>query len=199
MYYTKLSSDLVKAFWKHMSNLYGTRITNKSDSNFMKLISQFLDIMKIQDKAMFMNNYATTIGKTIYLPFEIGEVSGKWDLPKQMSICPHEHQHVQQYLRHGFAYNFKYLTNSSDRARYEAEAYSTNIDMHYWYTGKLLNAHDLANKLFNYGCNLADVEMAEKLLKSYSFVTAYGGLTTEASVRAIRWMNDNASPLRFVK
>lgn len=195
--YTELTSELVKDFWKHMSNVYGSKIVTKKDSNFMKAVGSFLGLMKIQDKEKFMNRYTTTIGKTIYVNFDIGGTTDKKVLAEQNSICVHEHQHVIQYKKDGFKFMFDYLFKHEQRAKLEAEAYSTNLEMYYWYTGKILDIKKLAVKLLNYDCDAIDVSVMEVILRANALTIQHGGIISEASKEAINWLNTFAKDVRM--
>ena len=50
----------------------------------------------------FLGSFTTTIGKRIYTPFDIGVPDERYDLWGQISVCVHEHQHVEQLLRDGW-------------------------------------------------------------------------------------------------
>ena len=194
--YTELTPQMVKDFYNYMSGLYGTKIVSKKDSNFMKVVGAFLGLMKIQDKETFMSKYTTTIGKTIYVSFDIGGTTDKNVLESQFSTCVHEHQHVVQYNRSGFDFMLEYLFQHDQRAKYEAEAYSTNIEIYHWYTNKLLDTKDLANKLLDYGCDANDVLVAKKIMDANVKVIQYGGIIHESSKEAIAWLNKNAGSLK---
>jgi hypothetical protein len=196
MTYTELTPQMTKDFWDYMSDLYGTKILSKKDSSFMKVVGSFLSLMKIQDKEKFMSKYTTTIGKTIYVSFDIGGTTDKNVLASQISTCVHEHQHVVQYNRGGFDFTLEYVFQHDQRAKLEAEAYSTNIEIYHWYTGKLLDTKVLATKLLDYGCDANDVLVAEKIMNANVKIIKYGGIIHEASKEAIAWLNKNAGTLK---
>jgi hypothetical protein len=181
MTYTELTPQMTKDFWDYMSDLYGTKILSKKDSS----VGSFLSLMKIQDKEKFMSKYTTTIGKTIYVSFDIGGTTDKNVLASQISTCVHEHQHVVQYNRGGFDFTLEYVFQHDQRAKLEAEAYSTNIEIYHWYTGKL-----------DYGCDANDVLVAEKIMNANVKIIKYGGIIHEASKEAIAWLNKNAGTLK---
>ena len=196
MIYNKLSPELVKDFWNYMSDLYDTTTVTKADSAFMKTVGWALNLMKIQDKTTFMNKYTTTIGKTIYVCFKVGDPVSK-DLASQISICTHEHQHVVQYRKGGFDFKMEYLLQHDQRAKYEAQAYTTNMEIYYWYTGKILNSDSLANKLSAYGCDSKDIMVAKTILDTNARIIKRGGIIYEASQKAIDWLNDHTEGVKF--
>src|SRR5574342_872634 len=95
-----ITSEEVKKLWKYIQSIYKTKVINKSNSIEMKLVARVLDILNIANKNKFLNNSATTIRKSIYLPFSIGETNSiHKSLWHQIEICAHEHEHVLQYNR----------------------------------------------------------------------------------------------------
>ena len=193
------TQQLVKDFWNHMMQRYGTRALIKHGSWAMRAIAQLLSMGGILDARSFMNNYTTVIGKTIYTPFEIGSASVESDLWRQIVTAVHEHQHVVQQNRDGQRkFMFRYLTNSSSRARYEAEAYRCNMEMHFWRFGEVPSAHDLAWRLKDYGCAVSDIDMAEELLEASAVKISQGHITNQATFEAIAWLVKRAPNLAFL-
>jgi len=91
--------ELVQGLWDHMEDHCGTRRARKTAVE-MQLVGGFLDAIGILDAEDFLSRYTTTIGRTIYTPWEVGV----GDLASQMLICVHEHQHVHQYLKGGVTF-----------------------------------------------------------------------------------------------
>ena len=197
MIYTELNSQMVKAFWQHMMDTYGSKVVTKSDSTFMSSVGWSLGAMGIVDKNKFMTRYSTTIGKTIYPYYEIGNTEDKALLANQISNCVHEHDHVIQYLKNPSGYNFNYVFKHDRRARYEAEAYTCNIELYHWYADIILDPAIIAHKLYDYGCNSSDVEMAEAILKGNANIVKYGGIITDAGKEAINWLNTYAKNVKL--
>jgi hypothetical protein len=63
---------MVTGLWDHMTDHYGSRVAKK-DAPEMQLVGTALEKMGILDAEDFLKRYATTLGRTIYLPFEIGD------------------------------------------------------------------------------------------------------------------------------
>ena len=98
----------------------------------------FLSRINVLDKDEFLRRYTTTIGKRIYTPFDVGVPDERYDLWRQISVCVHEHQHVEQLLRDGWLkFAGRYLVSSAARAAYEAEAFRCNMELHYWRYGEI--------------------------------------------------------------
>ena len=185
----KITNKQVQVFWKYMAKKYNFKIVTKQDSDEMKLVGWFLDQIGVQKKKEFLNTYTTTIilggWRCVYVPFEIG-VGGRDDLIRQIAVCVHECQHVVQADRET-AQPIKYLSSDASRAFYEADAYRANMEIVWFFTGKLLSPAILANQLKGYSIGKADRRIVEKHLIIASKVVKRGGVITGPSKVAIRW------------
>lgn len=192
-----LTPDIVKAFWEHMQSTYDSTVKDKRTALEMKLASVFLDALGITDREAFMNNYATTIGRTIYIPFTIG--GSEWPLLNQTLVCAHEHLHVVQYDDEGEIMQSKYLANTADRAHYEIQAYRTNLELRWWLEGDMGDIGRIANNLKkNYGCNDNDVKVALKSLQLMARSVADGQVETVTGQEAIAWFERVYPEAKFV-
>ena len=191
--------QLVRDFWDHMNDLYGSRVARKEDAIEMRLAALVLSRMGILEREAFLRRFTTVIGKTIYTPFEVGVESEAYPLWGQLTVCVHEHQHIEQLLREGrIPFSVKYLASSAARAAYEAEAQRCDLEMHFWRYGTIRNPRPMAEKLSHYGCSAEDVAMAEKMLRQSIDVIERGGLTNRASQKAIAWLDQHATQLKVV-
>lgn len=170
----------------HMADVYGTRYVPKRASWVMRLAATGLAWLGIQDRATFLQRYATTLGRTIYLPFTPGETLVP-TLADQVATCVHEHVHVYQRVTDGWRYLWRYATNTEDRAHYEAEAYGRNLKLAYWYDGRILDPAVLADKLAQYGCSPADIDMARTILDATAWQVVLGKVAHPVSRTAILW------------
>jgi hypothetical protein len=186
----ELIKDIVINFYNYMEKIYGSKTIYKKDSLLMKSAGTMLDLFGILDKKKFMPKYATTILKNIYVPFVVGQANDKWDLKQQVSCCVHEHMHVEQYQKENLKFLFNYTFNSRKRAIYEIQAYSTNLEMYFYDTGKILDSTYIANKLSSYGCNKKDIEIAKSILDRKIRIIKFGGVLSRPSILAIDWLND---------
>jgi hypothetical protein len=192
-----MTPEKVRNFWGFMMDRFGAEYTSKASSIQMRAISYFLHGFGILDAKNFMEQYATTIAHTVYLPFEVGdEYPPLWN---QVCLCVHECTHVFQYNRMGaFDYTRTYLNTAAGRTKLEAEAYSTRIEMEFWRTGKLVDPKALARLLDAYAVSLLDAAVAEKTYKTISAMVSRGFTVNATSRAAINWLNDNASEVRGV-
>jgi hypothetical protein len=189
--------EQVRGFWTHMLSAHGARRFRKSSSVDMRLIATALRLMGIQDREKFLSNYATTLGRRIYIPFEPGVEAGPWSLWAQIVICTHECEHVLQYKKGGvFGYYWPYLTNRARRAMFETKAYRTNLELSHWRWGRTPAAHVLANQMRGYGLSDVDVRVSETALEMSVLSVEQGAVVNRSSRTAIAWLKENAPELR---
>ena len=137
-----------KIFADKMFERFGLTAKDKSDVPFMRVVARFLDTIGVMDKQTFLDNYTTTIGSRVYLNFEPGSDVLKPE--SQIALVAHECQHKHQMdTGHGM-YSVKYLLFPKCRARFEADALSTTMEVYYACTQKHLDPHKLATSLKSY-------------------------------------------------
>lgn len=192
-----VTPDVVVGLWDHLRAHYGTTVVTKADAGQMKQLATLLDALGVLDRDRFLKEYATTIGRTIYLPFTPGEATATWDLWAQLTVAVHEHQHVVQHVRDGLRFEVEYVIDSSTRARHEAEAYLTALELHHWRHGQVPPARRFAEKLASYACTEADILWAAKYLTLAAATIGQGGLVTEAGAVALDWLDAHAPELAF--
>lgn len=182
----KLTPELVKKFYKHFTKNYGMKIVDKDNAAEMEMVGWFLDLMGIQDKDDFLNNYTTTIGNRIYISFEVG--SKEIPLDRQIETLVHELHHKRQMNRDNL-FMIKYALDKDYRALKEARAYTTNLEMRYWYCGKIYNTDKLALVLRGYDLDGEHIRVVKKHLRIHGKVAKQGGIENKISQQAIRWLN----------
>jgi hypothetical protein len=187
-----LTSKIVTSLWGSMEKKFGSSTLQKDDSLLMSAVADILSVSGIpglQEKEKFLHGFVTTIGKRIYITFEVGNESTGWDLWSQIKVCVHEHQHVIQGGRDGWiTFCRRYMMSPTYRASYEAEAYGCDMEMEYWRTGNILDSAELANKLVAYGCGEEDVEMARRILDIRADMLKCGGIENMSSIAAIEFL-----------
>lgn len=185
----EVTSKLVVDLWGYLGAKYDSKVVDKASAVEMKAVAKFLALAHIQDEAVFMRRFTTTVGRRIYIPFELGVENDYHDLWSQLATGVHEHQHIEQGDRDGWPiFTYKYLGSSSFRAGYEAEAYGCNLEMTYWQTGELPDIQQIVEGLRSYGCNDGDVEMAKQMLTVRAAVVTLGAVENRASRLAIEWL-----------
>jgi len=182
----QVTPELVKEFWKDALKKFDAKSVDKDDSTFMKSIASFLDAIKILDKEDFMDRFTTTIFKTIYRPFKIGDTSN-YSLWGQITVLVHELTHVLQFEANEIEFTVGYITNESSRAAYEADAYSADMEMHYWMYGEIYNIKDRAANLKYYGLEQDEIDFAASVMESNSLTI----LNSDAAVNDVAaWTMD---------
>ena len=145
----------------------------------------FLDKLGVMNLRCFMENYTTTLGDRIYVPFEIG--GDEKSLVTQLAICTHEHQHVCQWRKDKTGFIIRYLADRAQRALYEAEAMLSSLETYAMF-GETRDARKLADKLKHYNCNKDDREVAYKAIALGLQSMKAGGVTTKAGRIGVRWL-----------
>ena len=194
--FVDIQPEEVWAFWRFMQDHYRTTVVNKRDALEMQLVAQALDALGIQSRDRFLRNFTTTLGRRIYTPFEIGSPRGGWDLWSQVVICVHEHQHVVQHDREGLSFEVSYLADRAARARWEADAYRSNLELHFWRYGTTPSARRIAEVLGDYGCRPEDVDVAAKSLALSAGSIRKGAVINEATHVALGWLDEHVPRLR---
>ena len=186
--------ETVRGLWAFMQDRYRTTVHAKADALEMVAVGFALERMGVLSAEEFLKRYATTLGRRIYVPFAIGEGADLWG---QMALCAHEHQHVEQLDREGLSFVWNYLSRPAKRALYEADAYVTTLEMHFWRTGELLSADDLSAQLRAYAVGETDIAVARQALAMASVTVRAGGIVTGAARVALGWLEANAPELRY--
>lgn len=195
----EIQPDEVVAFWRHMQERFGTVTVNKADALEMQVVAGVLNALGVLDKEHFLRNFTTTIGRKIYAPFEVGSPDAGWDFWSQVVVCVHEHQHVVQHDREGLSFELSYVADRAARARFEAEAYRSNLEMHFWRYGTTRSARGLAELLHDYGCRVEDVEVAAQSLALANVSVRQGAVLNEATRAALDWLDAHAGRLRAAR
>ena len=190
-------AEIVRAFYRFMKANYATSLIDKRNAGEMQLVGGLLGQLGIVDKNAFLQKYATTIGHRLYVPFDPGVPTNDWDLWGQITVCVHEHQHVVQYDALGpIRFAWQYITSSAARARFEAEAYRCQLEMHWWRTRTILPPHELAALLRNYGVKEVDVGVAETAHSVSAESVRQGAIINPTSRVAIGWLETYAPYLK---
>ncbi len=187
----------VTGLWAYMTAHYGSAVINKSSSTEMELVSTVLDKLGIVDQQSFLVNYTTTIGKSIYVPFEPGVDLNGWDLWSQIIVCAHEHQHIEQEQEYGLAtFDARYIASPSTRADYEAEAYRSTFELSFWHSGTMPDPGEVAQLLSGYGVSPTDITVVATTLREAAEAVERGAILNKATSVALQWLNAHAAHLR---
>jgi len=200
---TEPTADIVRGLYAHLAETYGARVVPKAGSSLMSAAGWGLGALRtigfrVPDPAAFASRYVTTIGSTVYVPYEVGVESGPWTRWVQIETIAHECEHVAQRRRMGASYEVAYLTSTRERAHLEADAYRCNLELHHWRHGRVPAGLPgvLAASLRDYGCSDADVAVTERHLRASAVSVRQGAVVSEAAYHALRWLDAHAPHLR---
>jgi hypothetical protein len=192
------TAEMVRDLWKHMNETFRAKTFEKASAAEMRVIGWALDLMGIRDQGRFLKHSATTVGRRVYVPFELGEAVGGWTLWEQIKTCVHEHQHIAQNDREGpVRFAWRYLRDKADRAVFEAEARTAEMELDLWRNGALPPESTWVKGLEAYELGTSQVALAKSLIAARAETIKRGGVLNEASRVALAWLNANAPALRF--
>lgn len=187
----QITPELVKEFWKDALVKFDAKSVDKDDSTFMKSIGTFLDAIKVLDKEDFMERFTTTIFKTIYRPFKIGDTAN-YSLWGQITVLVHELVHVLQFEDDEVGFTVGYIANESSRAAYEADAYSADMEMHWWMYGEIYDIKRRASALKHYGLEQDEIDFAASVIESNSLtVQNSDAAVNEVAAWAMTWLEEH--------
>jgi hypothetical protein len=189
-----LTPELVKSYWEYMTRKHRTEVRYKTDAEEMKSLADLLSVMGVLDPTDFMTRFATTIGRTIYLPFQIGDASS-FSLWSQIEIGAHEHQHVVQLDSDPNFFSTNYVLDPTKRAHYEAEAYRVSMTMNFWATGCAPQPDMYVESLKHYGIDEKGIDFAREYLRLSRPTILTHGIPDQAAKDTIGWFQTNAPTL----
>jgi hypothetical protein len=192
--------EVVHGLWMSLAVRYRTQLIPKKVAMEMVLLDKIASRFGFADGASFLESYATTLGRRIYVPFGIGIPDPEWPLWSQIGTALHEHQHVVQMVRAGGlpAYARDYLLSSAKRASLEADAYACNLFVTYQRYGEVPDtAIDWVIRSLEdaYYVTTKDLSVVRAMLKSYAAAIESGGVPNEVCKIATIWMQKNAPHL----
>ena len=182
-----LDSAMIQKMWQELAQAHHARLLLKSRSLLMRFAGAFLAAFRIQKPGEFIQHYATTIGRRIYLPFEPGDAKA-CPLWHQVVLCAHELRHVEQFQREGLIrFAAKYLLFPSARARYEADALQCNVELFWIRTGQLPDLQKLADSLTGYALTQKAKALVFSLLQQSARRILEGRFQEFASSSTLAW------------
>lgn len=175
-----LTPTEVIGLWAELESKFRLRLIDKQDSEEMVFLGDVLEQLGVMDQQQFLDGYATTIGRSVYLPFELGNSDSRSLISQARTIC-HEAQHGHQHSTKGRSrWAIKYVADPAFRGAEEAEAMTTSCEVHFLLTGKVLDPRLQAEKLANYALGEDDIDTVAKRLNSAFKTVKAGGITTPA-------------------
>jgi hypothetical protein len=184
-----ITPELVVGAWEHLEDHFGSRRLRKTAPE-MAMVAQLLEQMGILDAEDFLARYTTTLGRSIYTPWEVGE--GR-NLLGQLMVGCHEHQHVHQFISDPINHTWRYGTDSALRAAYEADAFRCNQEIMWWGRGRVPDPEATASNLEDYGCSKTDIVVTTKALRSSAITAKAGGIVSAAGKVLIPWLEEHTA------
>ena len=171
-----------------MSAKFMTRIVKRGDSLEFEIIRAAIKKLGF-DVEDYIGKYSFTIGPLIYLADRHTE-----DPAKMIEIVVHEVQHVVQFQKHGLGFAYLYITEPEARAKYEAQAYSAQCEVHHAITGEVLDLKSLVFPMEQpaYRLSAEHIKLAHDVMEVRATQAKAGVYTGESSRFAIDWLKHNA-------
>ena len=150
-----MSAEPTEAEWeaykKFLCEHFKVRVVDKDDAWEMQMVGWFLQLIKVQDKQFFLDNYATTIGNSIWIP-------KKWPLIEKVLVLPHEIMHSLQFRNGGFVPTALRYATQKGRAELEGDCYIGSMEMHYQLFGWARPPAEMAAPLVHYAMDQQHVD-----------------------------------------
>lgn len=186
-----ITPEIVIGAWEHLEDHFGSRRARKTAPE-MAMAAQMLEQMGILEAEDFLNRFTTTIARTIYTPFEVGDPATH-SLRSQLLIGAHEHHHVWQFLQDPVQFTWQYISDSAGRAAYEADAFRCNQEISFWLDGTVPDPEATAENLRYYACSDTDVKVTTVALRSSAVTARSGGVVNESSRVMIDWLEEHVT------
>ena len=186
-----LNYESLPGLKKYLCGLYGTTIRYKPTASEMRLLARFLDALGIADAGVWLRQYSTTLGRTIYLCRRLSDTRIR--ARDHAATLAHEHAHVWIMDEMGgeAKYNAAYL-DGSRRAIIEARCYLAGAEV-YWNAmaavgHQALPPLDLGDVLADgYRCKAKDIKPAVRLYEQGCRLIQRGGIGTRPGQDVARY------------
>lgn len=188
-YITK-SERNVKSIWAHYQGRLGSKVFPKRSRVLMRIAARVVARRTETTEEEFLGDFVTTIGRRIYVPFELGVEKPGWLFRDQMLLAVHEHQHVVQWLKEPVRFLTKYARDTRKRALFEAEAFRSEFEACNAFGWSPPNLEQRLGTLAGYGVTAADVGAARSYLALHVSEQGHPGPRadwTKAGTLALRW------------
>lgn len=192
-----IPADAVRAFYAHMSDRFGASVQPKGTSGVMQAAAAGLALLGIQSREQFMSDYVTTMGRTVFVPYEVGSV-GAWSPWQQIATMAHECQHIVQSDATGLVKHALDYATPAGRTRLECEAYTTSMELHHWHYGSIEGwwMNETARGMRHYGVGEIDQAVMRRHLMAAAPIVRRGGFVTTAATVAIEWLDTHLPEAR---
>ena len=188
-----IPAETVRAFAAHMAEEYGARIVLRGSD----LVGAAVDT-GLRAIGLDPSRYATTVGRTIYVPEPIGADHATWNRWGQIVTITHECQHIHQHDTTGLVAHALRYARAAGRTMLEADAYATEMELARWRYGTVEQwwIDWRPRALGAYLVSEADIATMRRVLLSRAPTVRRGGVVTHAGRTAIGWLDEHAPELR---
>jgi hypothetical protein len=183
----EITQELVVDCWDFMNGRFGARVADKESADDMIMVADFLHKFGVLDRDRFMLQYTTTVQNVIYTPFVVGDAS-TMPLLNQLHLCVHEHQHVHQWNEGGGDFIIEYAADPDKRAKHEAEALRSNMELDYW-LGRTRPVYTRVSHLKDYALHDDHIATVLMMLKMATRTVNRGGIETDSGKVLIAYLN----------
>lgn len=142
-----------------------------------------------------LNHYASTIGRRIYLPFEIGTPVDGFDLWGQSVAVAHASQRVVQHAHLGSLRAARARLDRGWRSELAREALRTVLELHFWRTAEIPSPLELAMAVRTYATNDADLDLAAEAIDECGAAIEVRVVATAAGRFTVDWLAEHAPEL----
>lgn len=146
-----------KALWNHLSDKLHSVVSQKADKAIMRIAARIVARRTNTSEEAFLQDFVTTLGRRIYVPFKVGEEVDGWSCRSQMLLAVHEHQHVAQWRRQPIRFLVRYARDPRQRALYEAEAFLAEVEAAAAFGWDPIDINQRLGTLRGYGVRDADI------------------------------------------
>jgi len=180
---------IVRAFAAHMAKRFNATIGRTPAA-----LQAGLRLVGMQPE-----KYATTLGRAIYFPIDLGASNEHWSPWSQITVMAHECQHVADNDARGMlAKGWDYITSTTRRTEHENRAHVAQLELEMWRRGEVAQWWPgvRASALKSYHVTDTDLLVAERYLRVCAPIVRRGGLISVAGAAAIEWLDEHAPELR---
>lgn len=158
----------------------------KRPSPLMQASAITLSAVRVMPRDVFLDQYTTVLRHRAYAPW-VGQATRhgeeRW---ARIQTVVHEVQHWLQWQREpGLRFATWYLASQQQRALWEAEAYSCNVELAAWRGEALPDPARIAERLKEYGCSEPARELARRVLETTLDEARAGRFHTTAVLRVL--------------
>jgi len=191
----------VRALWQHLSEHYHSAFITHPSPRERRTLKRVLTRIGVRHLEAFLQSFTVTLGRRIYLPFEVGVPQKRWTLWRQIVAAACAHQCIAQMdAQCAVEYFRRYTASPIQRAQITAQAYTCELELTYWRTGRLPNTDQIAGRLKHVGCEGPEITMASLCLDvAAKRILIDHHLITEVGQRTVAWLNTHAPHLGFAE